>query len=133
MKKLFSTLIFICLTILMVNAQTVKTEKILALGSCDMCKTRIEKTIKAIDGVSSAVWDLNTKMVEVKYNSEKTNVSAISAEIAKVGHDTKLYKATDAVYASLPACCKYERMKTDNATNSSGCGSTKPCNHSCGG
>jgi Cu(I)/Ag(I) efflux system membrane fusion protein len=27
--------------------------------------------------------------------------------VAKAGHDTEKYKATDKVYNDLPGCCKY--------------------------
>jgi len=76
-----------------------------------MCETRIEKAANAVDGVSSADWDKETKMIEVSYNPEKTDIHKIHQAIAKVGHDTRMHKAEDSVYHALPACCKYERME----------------------
>ncbi|WP_462281612.1 heavy-metal-associated domain-containing protein [Salinivirga cyanobacteriivorans] len=86
-----------------------KTEKFKVYGNCGMCENRIEKAAKSIDGVSMADWDKSTEMLEVSFNSGKTNVDAIQRAIVKVGHDTKKYKADDKTYEGLPGCCKYER------------------------
>jgi mercuric ion binding protein len=79
-------------------------------GKCDMCKTRIEKTVKA-EGVTSADWDAKTEMLTVVFNPAKTNIDALSKKLSSVGHDTEKYKAPDDVYAKLPGCCHYERAK----------------------
>jgi copper chaperone CopZ len=75
-----------------------------------MCKTRIEKAAKSIEGVSSAEWDKESKMVKVSFDSQKTDIHKVHMAIAKAGHDTKMHKASDDVYDKLPGCCKYERM-----------------------
>jgi len=89
-------------------AQTTKTESFKVWGKCDMCKTRIEKTVKA-EGVVNADWDLKTRMLTVTYDPSKTNKEALSKKLAAVGHDTEKYRAPDDVYAKLPGCCHYER------------------------
>lgn len=80
-----------------------------ASGNCDMCKERIEKAAKSISGVSTAVWDLNTKKVTVKYIENQTTAEAIEKAIAKAGHDTEKFKAPDEVYKQLPECCLYRK------------------------
>lgn len=92
-------------------AQSVKTEKFAVKGNCGMCESRIEKAAKAIDGVSSADWNQETKEISVSFDSEKTDVVKIQKAIAKVGHDTDKYKAEDKVYDALPGCCQYDRTK----------------------
>jgi periplasmic mercuric ion binding protein len=87
----------------------VKTEKIEVKGNCGMCKTRIEKAAKSVDGVSQAKWSDETKILDLVYDDTKTNVDKVETAIAKVGHDTPLHKASDEVYNALPGCCKYER------------------------
>ena len=87
-----------------------KTETFKVWGKCDMCKTRIEKTVKA-EGVTSAAWDVKTNMLTVTFDPAKTNKDALSKKLASVGHDTEKYKADDKVYNALPACCHYERVK----------------------
>lgn len=76
-------------------------------GSCDMCKERIEKAAKGVNGVLPAHWDKDTQMIHLQYDPQKTSPKAISKAIAKVGHDTDIDKADKAVYDKLPACCHY--------------------------
>lgn len=76
-------------------------------GSCDMCKERIEKAAKGVNGVLPAHWDKDTQMIHLQYDPQKTSPKAISKAIAKVGHDTDMDKADKAVYDKLPACCHY--------------------------
>ena len=78
-------------------------------GKCEMCKTLIEKTVKSIDGVKRARWNVVNGKMKVKFNPELTNLDDIHKAIALVGYDTELYKATDESYNNLHYCCKYER------------------------
>ncbi|MCX6333318.1 MAG: heavy-metal-associated domain-containing protein [Bacteroidia bacterium] len=87
-----------------------KTETFKVYGACGMCKTRIEKTVKA-EGATTADWDAKTQMLTVAFDPSKTNKDALSKKLASVGHDTENYKAPDDVYAKLPGCCHYERAK----------------------
>jgi len=107
---LLSIMLFIGIT---ASAQDSKTEEFKVYGNCGMCKTRIEKATKAIDGVSMAEWDKTTKMAKVSFDAGKTNVLEIQKAIAKVGHDTDKYKADDKVYEKLPDCCLYGRAKNE--------------------
>ncbi|MFO7574286.1 MAG: cation transporter [Bacteroidales bacterium] len=92
----------------MVFAQA-KTEKFEVKGNCGMCETRIEKAAKSVDGVSTADWNQETKILVVNLDSTKTTVNKIQLAIAGVGHDTPMHRAKDEVYNKLPACCKYDR------------------------
>lgn len=78
-------------------------------GNCDMCKERIEKAAKSVNGVKSATWDEKTKKIHVEFDSMKTDLSTIQKAIAKAGHDTEKYKADDQTYNALPGCCQYDR------------------------
>ena len=97
-------------TTLFAQTSTEKTDTIKVYGECGMCKSRIQKTLK-IDGISSAVWDVDTKMLTVTYNPATITNDNIQQKIAAVGHDTEKYKADDKVYDQLPGCCHYERKK----------------------
>lgn len=92
--------------------QSTETASFKVGGKCGMCKKRIESALKELDGIESANWDVETKVLAVKYNVSKVKENAIHEKIAGVGHDTEEVKATDKAYNSLPGCCKYERMKT---------------------
>ncbi len=87
-----------------------KTESFKVFGKCDMCKTRIEKTVIA-EGATSASWDSKTQILTVTFDPAKTRKDALSRKLASVGHDTEDYKAPDDVYAKLPGCCHYKRSK----------------------
>ena len=86
-----------------------KSEKFLVNGKCEMCEKRIEMAALSDAGVSKADWNKNTKMMELTLNDSKTDVQKVEMAIAKVGHDTKMHKASDEVYNELPGCCKYDR------------------------
>jgi mercuric ion binding protein len=90
-------------------AQNIKTEKFKVYGSCGMCESRIEKAVLDLDGVTTADWDKETKMVEISFDEVKVKLDDIHKAIAKVGHDTEKEKANDEVYNALAGCCKYER------------------------
>jgi len=90
-------------------ANDAKTEKIKVYGNCGMCKSRIEKAAKSVDGVTKATWDDTDAILTVTFDSTKTTPLKIEEAVAKVGHDTDHAKATDKTYNALPGCCKYER------------------------
>lgn len=81
-------------------------------GACGMCEARIEKAAK-IEGVESADWSQETKMLTLTYDADQVNLRDVHQSIADAGHDTEEVKAKDATYEKLPACCHYER-KDDN-------------------
>lgn len=86
-----------------------KTEKIEVKGNCGMCESRIEKAVKAVDGVSKADWNKETKKLEITFDDSKTSLDKVEVAIAKVGHDTPHHKSSTEVYDKLPDCCKYDR------------------------
>lgn len=111
MKSIYLTMLFALLSISVVFGQ-VKTEKIKVGGKCGMCETRIEKAAKSVEGVTSAEWDKKTQIMEVVFDTSKTNSDKVQMAIAKVGHDTEKYKAKDETYNALPGCCKYDRIQS---------------------
>ncbi|HNW50033.1 MAG TPA: cation transporter [Prolixibacteraceae bacterium] len=95
-----------------------KTEKVDVKGNCGMCKTRIEKAAKGVDGVSKANWNKETKVLELAYDDSKTDLKTVETSIAKAGYDTPLVKASDETYNALPDCCKYDRGGTKASSGS---------------
>lgn len=93
-----------------ISTTSLKTESFKVYGKCNMCKDRIENAVKA-EGAEKASWDLKTKILTVTYDPSKTNRDGLSRKLASVGHDTEKHKAPDDVYAKLPECCHYERVK----------------------
>ncbi|MDF1546730.1 MAG: heavy-metal-associated domain-containing protein [Bacteroidales bacterium] len=89
-----------------------KTDKFKVSGNCDMCKNRIEKAAMAVDGVSKADWNSETKMIELSFESSKTDAHKVQMAIAMAGYDTEMHKASDKAYNALPGCCQYERTSS---------------------
>ncbi|MCL9804684.1 metal transporter [Flavobacterium amniphilum] len=80
-------------------------------GNCEMCKKRIEKAAFSVAGVKSAVWNTEDTTLRLILNEEKCSVGDVEKAVAKVGHDTKNVKASEADYNKLHTCCQYERIK----------------------
>lgn len=80
--------------------------KIKTSAQCDMCKEKIEKAINKEAGVKSANLDLKTKILTVKYATDKTDEVKIKTAVTKVGYDADESKADSKAYEKLPACCK---------------------------
>ncbi len=107
--RILSLVTLLLLSVVSVFAEE-KTEKFeVKGGNCEECKTHIETTTKAVEGVSSAEWDAETKELTVVFDDELTTLDSIEMAIAKGGNDTPNYKAPDKAYDELPACCQYER------------------------
>lgn len=100
-------------------AQSDSTARFEVAGNCGMCKNRIEKAAN-IKGVESAVWNIQTGELTVKYNSQQTKLNHIQQAIATVGHDTPLYTAPDDVYKKLHECCHYNRLGAEERGHSHG-------------
>ena len=92
-----------------------KHETFKVSGNCEMCKSTIETTTKALPGVNVANWNVETKELHVSFNEEKSSLSDIHKAIAKSGYDTELETAPKNAYDDLPACCQYTRA-TETAT-----------------
>lgn len=110
--KVLSLVTLLMFGVIAVFAGT-KTEEFKVYGNCDMCKARIEKAAKSVNGVSAANWNEETKMIALTFDDSKTDAHKVQMAIAKVGHDTDMHEATDEVYNKLPGCCKYDRVKTE--------------------
>jgi len=119
-KILFAMMIAL-ITTQSVNAQSDKTERTVGIktqtlkvyGECGMCKKRIEKAAYTIEGVKSAVWNENSKVLTLKYSVfKKEAADNVQKKIATIGYDTEKYSAVDAAYQKLPDCCQYQRKQS---------------------
>jgi hypothetical protein len=75
-----------------------------------MCETTIEKA-GSKKKVAKVDWNKDTKMATITYDATKTNQADILKRIALAGYDSDSFLAPDDVYAKLPECCQYERVK----------------------
>jgi copper chaperone CopZ len=82
------------------------TVKLKTSAVCDMCKTRIEKSMAYEKGVQSAVLDVPSQMLTVTYRPEKTTPAALRTAVQKTGYDADDQLADARAYNRLPDCCK---------------------------
>jgi mercuric ion binding protein len=75
-------------------------------GVCEKCQKRIEDAAY-LKGVKYAYWNKDTHDLTLKYDSVKTTPELILQSIAKAGHDSEKYIATEEDYNKLPPCCRY--------------------------
>ena len=80
-------------------------------GNCGMCKSTIESATMSIEGVDTASWSTESKMISINVSTEINDqfINDIHNAIAKSGYDTELNTAVDKDYDKLPMCCKYNR------------------------
>jgi mercuric ion binding protein len=100
MKSLRLTALFI----LTLFAQSVfaqsKTDTIKVWGNCGMCKKRIE-TAANVSGVSSADWNVKSKLLTLSFDSTRVTLADSQKKIASAGHDTPGFTAADSIYIKL--------------------------------
>jgi len=75
-------------------------------GNCEMCKERIETSIKGINGVSMATWNPKSSVLKVAYDSTMVKELELHKAVASTGHGTKLVEMNNEAHESLPECCK---------------------------
>ena len=113
MKKKIGLVLFslLLITSASIAQATKKTETIKVYGNCDMCKEKIEGSLKKKDGIISKRWDSKTLMLSVTYDASKINIKQIGQKVADVGYDNEYATAKDETYNKLHGCCKYDRPK----------------------
>ena len=82
------------------------TAKFKTSAVCDMCKTRIEKSLAYEKGVQSAVLDVPSQVLTVTYKADKTTPEALRTAVQKTGYDADGLSADARAYNRLPDCCK---------------------------
>ena len=89
-----------------------KTETYMVYGNCGTCKKKIEKAV-SLNKDAKGLWNKDTKMLTLTYDSKKTNADEVLKRIADVGYDNDKFIANNAVYNNLDACCQYSRKIVD--------------------
>ncbi|QVY67096.1 heavy-metal-associated domain-containing protein [Polaribacter sp. Q13] len=83
-------------------------------GNCGMCKKTIETAANAVDGVATAIWNLDKKEIEVSFDDAKTDAMEIHNAIAASGYDTEKVSGSEESYNGLPSCCQYDHTMAMN-------------------
>jgi len=83
-----------------------ETVKLKTSAVCDMCKTRLEKSLAYEKGVESATLDVPSQVLTVTYRANKTTPAALRTAVQKTGYDADNLAADARAYNRLPDCCK---------------------------
>ncbi|HOY33435.1 MAG TPA: heavy metal-associated domain-containing protein [Bacteroidales bacterium] len=73
---------------------------------CGMCKTHLEEGLAFEKGIKNVSLDLETKVLTVVYNAQKTDEARVLTLVNNLGYDANDTKANPEAYEKLPACCK---------------------------
>ncbi len=109
MKSFFCAVVLIAVTSAGVSAAESQKSKVVSIKTsaiCGSCKNRIEKAVKATDGVQEAMLNLNSKKIKIKYDPSKTNADKLRAVIAGTGYDADDVKKNEDAFGKLPMCCQ---------------------------
>ena len=85
-----------------------KTATFKVWGNCEKCKKTIETSI-TVNGVKEKDWNVDSKLMTVKFDTTIISIDGIEQLIAKAGYDNELYYGDDYSYAKLQPCCQYDR------------------------
>jgi len=100
-----------------VSVAAVKTNLTFGVrGNCGMCKNTIEKAANSVEGVSSAIWDVDQKKIDISFDNGKADALAIHKAIAASGYDTEQLTGNEEAYDGLPGCCKYDHEMVMNVS-----------------
>ncbi len=105
MKKAAFILILLSGLVLQAISQT-DTLNIQTSAQCETCKKTLENDMSFVKGVKKSVLDLDTKILTVVYNPEKTDPGKLRVAVTKIGYDADSLKADPKAYKRLPDCCK---------------------------
>ena len=100
-----------------ISAAVVKTNLTFGVrGNCGMCKMTIEKAANSVEGVASAIWDVDQKKIDISFDDDKIDAVAIHKAIAASGYDTEQMAGNEQAYDGLPGCCKYDHKMVMNVS-----------------
>lgn len=109
--KTFFLIVFISivgLTACKTASSSEKTATFKVWGNCEKCKKNIEGAC-TIDGIKEKDWNVDSKLMTVKFDTTKVSLDKIEQLIANVGYDNDAYFGDDYAYAKLESCCQYDR------------------------
>ncbi|MFT5513266.1 MAG: mercuric ion binding protein [Bacteroidia bacterium] len=100
---------YIVLTLLIVVSQLAIAKSVVkefkVKGQCGECKERIETALD-LPGISFATWDVESKVLTVRYNDKRFSEDQIHTIISDLGYATAKVDANKEAENKLPNCCK---------------------------
>jgi periplasmic mercuric ion binding protein len=102
----YAAILFLFASLSLSSCSSSESSAFWVRGNCEMCKETIEKAVTKVNGVESADWNQETKMLTVYYSPGSKNEKAWNEAVANAGYETKTVTATQESYDKLPKCCK---------------------------
>lgn len=93
------------------QSNTITEVKIITSAQCDMCKKRIEDGLYTQKGVIEATLDVPTKILTIKFRSNKTDADKLRNYVSSLGYSADSIPANKEAYDQLPGCCQIDGMK----------------------
>ncbi len=115
-KYLALTAILIAFSLSSVLAEKIAEAQLKTSAFCGSCKTKIEKSVNKLDGVMNSNLNLESKVLTVKYDSDKLKLDDIRAKIKKVGYEADLVDGStnnNSVKKASKCCDTKSDSKTD--------------------
>ncbi|UQD55159.1 DUF3347 domain-containing protein [Flavobacterium sp. K5-23] len=115
-KVVMAITLLLSVTVAVAQIKNSTTETVQVLGNCAMCKANIEKAGN-LNKIAKVVWNKDTKMATLTYDSKQTSQDEILKRIALAGYDSEKFLAPTDVYDNLHGCCQYERATKVEVNN----------------
>ena len=80
--------------------------QILTSAVCGMCKTTLEKAMAYEKGVKAAELDVESRMLTIVYQPDRTSIEKLRLAISHVGYDADSVQADPRDHDRLPDCCQ---------------------------
>ena len=97
------SLLIICLATGSCTSKKWDQETFKVWGNCEMCKETIEGSLK-IRPVQMAVWDVDTKMMTVRFDAEHITLDSIQKRIALAGYDSEKFRCANKGLSNMNVC-----------------------------
>lgn len=107
-KTVFVLLSIFFATNIFAQSSTIQSVDIQTSAVCGQCKKTIESALENTEGVKLAMLNSKTKVVTVRYYSDKVTEEAIKKALTMIGYDADNIPADKNAYENLHECCKKE-------------------------
>ncbi len=75
-------------------------------GDCPVCEELIESAAQGVRGVDSAGWDMDSKILTIRFDSAAVTEIGVQEAIAQAGFATTFFAADSQAKSQLPTCCQ---------------------------
>lgn len=116
MKKLTFTITF---ALIIMSLSVFGADKEICLQTnlhCGACKAKIEKSFKSVKGIKSTKADVDSKIVTIKYDTDKISEQKIVSTFGDLGYTAELIKN------EKKESCDKDNLKSGKKTKESCCG-----------